>query len=47
MEHFTYKCMNVFVSFNMENQAKLLKRNILLCLGKKPTKTPKENIITK
>lgn len=35
--------MNVFISFNMENQVKLLK-NILLHLEKKSIKTPKEKI---
>lgn len=36
--------MNVFTSFHMENQVKLLKKYILLHLEKKSIKTPKEKI---
>lgn len=31
MKHFIYKC-NMFISFNMENQMKLLQKNTLLHL---------------
>lgn len=41
-----YDCMNVFISFNMGNQVKLLKRNILFHLEKNSIKIL-ENTITK
>lgn len=45
LEHFIYKCINVFISFNMRNQVKLPQRNILLHLGKNSIKILKEKIL--